>query len=138
MARRHSFRLRVAAAFAGLGATLSILLSAGIWIAALDVSQRLMDQTLKAELDDYMARRERNPRSLPPNSASQRGSGAKALEDRQWVEVVGHRETPVRSALSATTETFLDDLGLRSVTELPPLEMMNQTLELADAQQDNA
>jgi segregation and condensation protein B len=36
----------------------------------------------------------------------------------------------------ATTKKFLDDLGLRSVTELPPLEMMNQTLELADAQQD--
>jgi len=80
MARRHSFRLRVAAAFAGLGATLSILLSAGIWIAALDVSQRLMDQTLKAELDDYMARRERNPRSLPPDSASLRGYVARIGE----------------------------------------------------------
>ena len=61
----------------------------------------------------------------------------KALEERGWVDVVGHRDTPGRPALLATTKKFLDDLGLRSVTELPPLEMMNQTLELADAQQDN-
>ena len=59
----------------------------------------------------------------------------KVLEERGWVDVVGHRETPGRPALLATTKKFLDDLGLRSVTELPPLEMMNQTLELADAQQ---
>jgi len=58
----------------------------------------------------------------------------KVLEERGWVDVVGHRDTPGRPALLATTKKFLDDLGLRSVTELPPLEMMNQTLELADAQ----
>ena len=62
----------------------------------------------------------------------------KVLEERGWVDVVGHRDTPGRPALLATTKKFLDDLGLRSVTELPPLEMMNQTLELAHAQQDNA
>jgi segregation and condensation protein B len=60
----------------------------------------------------------------------------KVLEERGWVDVVGHRDTPGRPALLATTKKFLDDLGLRSVTELPPLEMMNQTLELADAQQN--
>ena len=58
----------------------------------------------------------------------------KALEERGWVDVVGHRDTPGRPALLATTKKFLDDLGLRSVTELPPLEIMNQTLEFADAQ----
>ena len=73
MARRRSLRLRVAIAFATLGAALSLLLSLGIWFAALDVSQRLMDQTLKAELEDYMARRARNPNSLPPATASLRG-----------------------------------------------------------------
>ena len=62
----------------------------------------------------------------------------KVLEERGWVDVVGHRDTPGRPALLATTKKFLDDLGLRSVTEVPPLEMMNQTLELAHAQQDNA
>ena len=58
----------------------------------------------------------------------------KALEERGWVDVVGHRDTPGRPALLATTKKFLDDLGLRSVTELPPLEMMNANLELPDAQ----
>jgi segregation and condensation protein B len=58
----------------------------------------------------------------------------KVLEERGWIDVVGHRDTPGRPELLATTKKFLDDLGLRSVTELPPLEMMNQSLELADAQ----
>jgi segregation and condensation protein B len=58
----------------------------------------------------------------------------KVLEERGWVDVVGHRDTPGRPALLATTKKFLDDLGLRSVTELPPLEMVNQTLELSDVQ----
>ena len=58
----------------------------------------------------------------------------RVLEERGWVDVVGHRDTPGRPALLATTRKFLDDLGLRSVSELPALEMINQTLELADAQ----
>jgi signal transduction histidine kinase len=73
MARRHSLRRRVALAFAGLGAALSLLLTTGIWLAAHDVSRRLIDQTLKAELEDYMARRARNPHSIPPATASLRG-----------------------------------------------------------------
>lgn len=58
-----------------------------------------------------------------------------ALTDRQWVEVVGHRETPGRPALYATTKTFLDDLGLRSVSELPPLSELDAShlLEIPDA-----
>ena len=46
----------------------------------------------------------------------------KALESRGWIEVIGHREVPGRPSLYATTREFLDDLGLRSVEELPPLE----------------
>ena len=59
----------------------------------------------------------------------------KTLEDRQWVEVVGHRETPGRPALYATTKTFLDDLGLRSLAELPPLAELDPShlLESPDA-----
>jgi segregation and condensation protein B len=59
----------------------------------------------------------------------------KTLEDRQWVEVVGHRETPGRPALYATTKTFLDDLGLRSLSELPPLAELDPShlLEIPDA-----
>ena len=44
-----------------------------------------------------------------------------ALETRGWIDIVGHRETPGRPALYATTTKFLDDLGLRSLEELPPL-----------------
>jgi len=53
----------------------------------------------------------------------------KSLEERGWIDVVGHRETPGRPALFATTRRFLDDLGLRSLSELPPLEQIGQTLE---------
>ena len=45
----------------------------------------------------------------------------KQLEDRGWVEVIGHRETVGRPALFATTRQFLDDLGLASLDRLPPL-----------------
>ena len=52
------------------------------------------------------------------------------LEERGWVEVIGHKEVPGRPALYATTKIFLDDLGLRSLQELPPLEDIAKTLEL--------
>ena len=46
----------------------------------------------------------------------------KQLEDRNWIEVIGHRDVPGRPALYATTREFLDDLGLKSLDELPPLD----------------
>ena len=55
------------------------------------------------------------------------------LESRGWIDVVGHRETPGRPALYATTRSFLDDLGLLSLQELPPLEEIARTLELEPA-----
>jgi segregation and condensation protein B len=55
------------------------------------------------------------------------------LEERGWVEVIGHKEVPGRPALYATTKTFLDDLGLRSLQELPPLEDIAKTLDLTQA-----
>jgi segregation and condensation protein B len=55
------------------------------------------------------------------------------LENRGWIDVVGHRETPGRPALYATTRRFLDDLGLRSLQELPPLEELARTLQLEPA-----
>lgn len=59
----------------------------------------------------------------------------KTLEDRQWIEAVGHRETPGRPALYATTKTFLDDLGLTSLADLPPLAELDSShlLEMPDA-----
>ncbi|MEO5677229.1 MAG: SMC-Scp complex subunit ScpB [Usitatibacter sp.] len=55
----------------------------------------------------------------------------KALEERGWIEPVGYRETPGRPALFATTRKFLDDLNLRSLEELPPLEDIQSALEPA-------
>lgn len=46
----------------------------------------------------------------------------KQLEDRNWIEVIGHRDVPGRPGLYATTKDFLDDLGLRALDALPPLE----------------
>ncbi len=46
----------------------------------------------------------------------------KQLEDRGWIEAIGHRDAPGRPALYATTRQFLDDLGLASLDQLPPLE----------------
>lgn len=89
MRRRHSLRFRVAAAFAGLGVFLSLLFAVGVWIAAHDVSQRLMEQTLSAELDDYIARRARDPLSLPPDTTTLQG----------YVSVAGAAASDVPPAL---------------------------------------
>ncbi len=50
--------------------------------------------------------------------------GLRTLEARGWIEVVGQRETPGRPLLYATTPTFLDDLGLTALDQLPPLEQL--------------
>ncbi|WMD23727.1 SMC-Scp complex subunit ScpB [Achromobacter seleniivolatilans] len=55
----------------------------------------------------------------------------KALEDRGWIEVIGHRDAPGRPALFGTTRQFLDDLGLRALDELPPLESTHAAAALA-------
>ncbi|WP_324781040.1 SMC-Scp complex subunit ScpB [Thiobacillus sedimenti] len=46
----------------------------------------------------------------------------KTLEERGWIEAIGHRDVPGRPALFGTTSHFLSDLGLRTLAELPPLE----------------
>jgi segregation and condensation protein B len=55
------------------------------------------------------------------------------LLERRWIDVVGKREVPGRPSLYGTTKTFLDDLNLRSLQELPPLQELAQqeiTLDL--------
>jgi segregation and condensation protein B len=69
----------------------------------------------------------------------------KQLEDRGWVEVIGHRETVGRPGLYATTKQFLDDLGIESLNQLPALddpaaqtralEQLGEVTELTDEQQ---
>ncbi|GGB95364.1 hypothetical protein GCM10007205_00720 [Oxalicibacterium flavum] len=56
----------------------------------------------------------------------------KMLEDRGWIESIGHRDVPGRPSLFATTKQFLDDLGLTSLDQLPPL----QDVERGDMQGD--
>ena len=57
----------------------------------------------------------------------------KTLEGRGWIDAVGHRDAPGRPALYATTRRFLDDLGLRSLTELPPLTEIERVMDLGQA-----
>lgn len=57
----------------------------------------------------------------------------KTLEDRGWVETIGHRDGPGRPALLGTTKLFLDDLGLRALDELPALQPIAE-----QAQQDTS
>ena len=48
------------------------------------------------------------------------------LEERGWIEAIGHREVPGRPALLATTSQFLSDLGLASLEQLPPLQVLQE------------
>lgn len=56
----------------------------------------------------------------------------KTLEARGWIDTVGHRDAPGRPALYATTRRFLDDLRLRSLSELPPLTEIERVMDLVD------
>lgn len=58
----------------------------------------------------------------------------KTLEARGWIDTVGHRDAPGRPALYATTRKFLDDLALRSLSELPPLTEIEKVMDLAEPQ----
>lgn len=70
---RHSFRFRLALTFAFFGALISLLLSTGLSFTAHNLGERLIDETLRAEVEDYITRRSRNPSSLPPATVSIRG-----------------------------------------------------------------
>jgi len=61
------------------------------------------------------------------------------LEDRGWIEVVGHREVPGRPAIFGSTKQFLDDLGLASLSQLPPLQTVSQEMmKISDSEQMKA
>lgn len=57
----------------------------------------------------------------------------KMLEDRGWIDAIGHRDVPGRPALFATTKQFLDDLGLTSLDQLPPMQQVGQDNLQCDA-----
>ena len=55
----------------------------------------------------------------------------KTLEDRGWIDEIGHKDAPGRPALFATTHHFLNDLNLRSLEQLPPLHELQATLDMS-------
>jgi signal transduction histidine kinase len=69
----HSFRFRLALTFAIFGAMISFFLSLGLSFTAQNLGDRLIDETLRSEIEDYISRRARNPNSLPPATVSVRG-----------------------------------------------------------------
>ncbi|WP_295624374.1 SMC-Scp complex subunit ScpB [uncultured Nitrosomonas sp.] len=64
------------------------------------------------------------------------GSVLKALTTRGWIEAIGHRNVPGKPALFATTQHFLNDLNLRSLEELPPLEEMKSLIDSNEKNSD--
>ncbi len=60
----------------------------------------------------------------------------RTLVEREWVHVVGHKEVPGRPGLYATTKTFLDDLGLGRLDELPPLDALRELVDLPNVADD--
>jgi len=81
----NSLRFRVALAFAVFGALLSVLFSVVIYLAEHEMGKKLMDETLRAELDDSVARHARNPEFVPPNTVSIKGY---VLSDAESIESV--------------------------------------------------
>lgn len=69
----HSLRFKLALTFAVFGALVSTLLSLGLLFSATSLGDRLMDETLHAEIDDFMSRRSRNPNAFLPATASIHG-----------------------------------------------------------------
>jgi signal transduction histidine kinase len=66
----RSLRFRVATAFATIGGIISLVMAIGLYIGVRDAGERLIDETLTAEMQDYLSRRSRNPHSLPPATAT--------------------------------------------------------------------
>lgn len=62
----------------------------------------------------------------------------KQLEDRGWIEVIGHRDAPGRPGLYATTRQFLDDLGLSSLEQLPELDQVSAAQALVQGLEEDA
>ena len=105
----HSLRYKLALTFAIFGAMISLLLSLGLSFAANSLGDRLMDETLHAEIDDYIARRSRNPNSLPPATASIRGY---LLSQGQGNENIPPELLPLREGIHPLT---LNDTPYRVV-----------------------
>lgn len=69
----RSLRFKLAATFAVFGVAVTVLLSAGLFVAAHNLGLRLMDETMSSEIDDFLARRQFNPQALLPATVTLRG-----------------------------------------------------------------
>jgi hypothetical protein len=96
----RSLRFRVTVSYAALAGGLALITAVALYFGALDAGQRLMDQTLSAETQDYQARRARNPRSLPPATATLLG----------YISPAGSEDPPLPETLASETP------GRRDVT----------------------
>jgi signal transduction histidine kinase len=96
---KRSLRFRGGLAFAVFGGILSLLLSGWLYLATHDAGLHLMDQTLKAELEDYLARRQRNPYSLPPATVTVAGFVTPAPAGAPPLPEELHAAPPGRSSL---------------------------------------
>ena len=100
---RRSLRVRVASAFALFGGGIALALAIILFFTAHNLNQRLIDESLQAEMEDYMSRRARNPQSLPPTTVSVRGFVATAVD--------GQDIPPVLAALpTGSHEIVLDGI----------------------------
>lgn len=107
----HSLRFRVAFYFALLGATLSLLLSGGVYFAALKISDRLIDETLHAEFEDSVVRHQRNPAFIPPDTLSIKGY---VLSDQN---VVSNIPDAIRTLPTGTHSLSLEQGNYRVLVE---------------------
>lgn len=67
---RHRLRYRVAGALAAFGGAVSLIQAVAVYVASHNLEERLIDETLTAEMQDYVERRARNPRSVPETTAT--------------------------------------------------------------------
>lgn len=96
---RTSLHYRVALAFALLGALVSTMLGATLFFAIEDLEQRLIDQALNAELEDYASRRERNPHSPPPSTSLVKGFVEPSVHYASGIPPAIHNAAPGQYSL---------------------------------------
>ena len=96
----HSFRFRLAITFAFFGAMISLILSLGLSFTAHNLGDRLIDETLRAEIEDYISRRARNPNSHPPATISIRGYVFNPGQNNPDIPPALHELTPGKYQLS--------------------------------------
>jgi len=107
MYNKNSLRYRIALAFASIGGIVTFLLALIVFITTQNLNQRLMDETLNAELKDFVARRQRNPQSIPPNANAIHGYVLANKNDQQQLP------EPLRSLSLGNHEIWIGKMHYR-------------------------